>query len=239
MLKVSHLHKEQHGQKSKQIFILEKTSGRTFITEYKSNETGIGAGRVLKLEEFTDSVNTALEDQYSKINKNNKINKKNDLGLLDERIILMKHNKLVWKYTPKPSQFLYLKYGSSGYVGKFNWPTLVFKLENRTLSVAVLRSSKNRPTSDTRIYHAPLPNIYVNGNICLGTALLPKGNDIDEISEAYLNSTKTNFLKGMTCFRNKEIKSMSHYLKWVKEKAHDKIKVSELAPMGTITSFIN
>jgi PRTRC genetic system protein B len=58
------------------------------------------------------------------------------------------------------------------------WPTLLFAVLGGKLYLAALRSDR-RPTRSTRLYHAPLMNVWESGNVCLGTAAHPKGVTLD------------------------------------------------------------
>jgi len=52
------------------------------------------------------------------------------------------------------------------------WPTLLFAVAGGKLYLAALQSDR-RPTRSTRLYHAPLMNVWESGNVCLGTAAHP------------------------------------------------------------------
>jgi len=56
------------------------------------------------------------------------------------------------------------------------WPTLVIKVERGGLSMAAL-SSDQHPMADTALFHAPLPNVYEDGRLCTGDAVLPAQSD--------------------------------------------------------------
>lgn len=237
MFSVKHsLENLDYKPKSKQIFVLEEKNNLTFITEFMQEGDQISIGRLLKFNEFVDSVNFSYENQQGSASS---LNKKGYMEVLDERILVKTHNQLVWTYTPSNDQNLYYKYGKHGYAGNFNWPTLIFKLVDKRLSVAVLRSAKNRPNSKTKIYHAPLPNIGMAGEICLGSVYLPTNNNIDEIAKSYLESTKTHFNRTPYFSRKRSESTQEKYLEWVKTKANEPIKMTELTPMGTVRDFIN
>ncbi|MFA0698170.1 hypothetical protein, partial [Vibrio sp. 10N.222.49.C9] len=86
-----------------------------------------------------------------------------------------------------------------------NWNHLVFCYDKSTTSlcVAVTQHAK-RCTATTRLYFAPLPNVWQNTSICLGSVNLPKTEDIDEIAKAYINSTKTH-LNHTGMFRDSQV----------------------------------
>lgn len=49
------------------------------------------------------------------------------------------------------------------------WPDLVFAATDNRISLAAL-ATRGRPRLGTRIYHAPLFNVYESGAVCLGSA---------------------------------------------------------------------
>jgi len=225
---------KEKKQKSniKRIFVLESFSGVSYVTEFTQNKEEISTGKIINFGEFVGNLNDIYESNEKAISGNYS----NEVELIDPRILVSKPNLLVWTYTPSPEQFIYYKYGKQGYAGRFNWPTLLFVRKGRALSVAVIRSSKNRPTLDTQLYQPPFPNTD-NGKICLGSVSLPEHNDIEKITIAYLDSTKTHFNGEKNhIFRNEEIPK--NYAKWLKSKAKNKVKISELKPLSTLAKFI-
>lgn len=48
------------------------------------------------------------------------------------------------------------------------WPTLLFVVRDGALSIAALEGP-GRPRLDSKVFHAPLMNIYGSGEICLGS----------------------------------------------------------------------
>lgn len=132
---------------------------------------------------------------------------------------------------------MYLKSNGQSLALKIKWPNLLFARKGKALFVAVLQH-KTRPTNKTRLYLAPLPNVYANHNICLGSVSLPDNNDIDEISMAYIESTKTHLSN--SDFWRKGGLTIERYVQWIKQKADSKtpISVSELKYSGTVSEFI-
>ncbi|MBD0788227.1 hypothetical protein HUO09_17870 [Vibrio sp. Y2-5] len=215
----------------KQIFIVESINSNKFVTQYTETNGKLSTGSILNAEQFIDAVAQLKKENNASGASRCKAN------IIDPRILVDDIKKLVWTYTPEPDQILYYSHGSHGFVGKIHWPTFIFKRMGSRLFIGVIQSKNKRPTADTRVYYAPLPNISNMGSICLGSARLPKNNDIDAISKAYLDSTKTHF--GHTAFfRNKKVPSAAQYANWLKSKEKEPVRVSELAVMGTVSDFI-
>lgn len=125
----------------------------------------------------------------------------------------------------------------SSFAAPIQWCNFVFKLQDGALSVVVSRG-KSRINGNTKLYHAPLPNVYESAKICLGSCTIPNSTDIDQISEAYFNSTKTHFNCNKS-FRSKKQKTPKEYAQWLKTKVKSSIKVSELTSFGTLNQFIS
>jgi PRTRC genetic system protein B len=57
------------------------------------------------------------------------------------------------------------------------WPNLIFLVKDGRLSITAYEGSK-RPDASTRLYHAPLSNIYRDTGVCIGSATVPASMDI-------------------------------------------------------------
>jgi len=77
----------------------------------------------------------------------------------------------VW-YTPPLRRRMYIRAGKETLTLNVPWPALVFHVRNRKLAIAAIKGSR-RPGESTSLYHAPLMNIYANGNLCSGSIALP------------------------------------------------------------------
>lgn len=60
------------------------------------------------------------------------------------------------------------------------WPSLVLLAQQRRLFVVAVAGSE-RPTADSACYAAPLGNIWLNTECCVGSAVLPETCDVDAI----------------------------------------------------------
>lgn len=64
------------------------------------------------------------------------------------------------------------------------WPNLVFKVVDRTLYVASFAGDgATRPTGDTELLQSALPNVYVDGRVCTGDAVLPLGCTLADMDQ--------------------------------------------------------
>lgn len=60
------------------------------------------------------------------------------------------------------------------------WPSLVALVRNRALHLVAVDGDA-RPTADTPLYHAPLPNTYASTAVCTGSARLPLGQRVSDL----------------------------------------------------------
>jgi PRTRC genetic system protein B len=63
--------------------------------------------------------------------------------------------------------------------GLMHLPTLIFKLKMDNLSVYAIKTKK--PKLNSKLYHAPMHNIYSNGNVCMGNAKIFSSNEVSEM----------------------------------------------------------
>jgi PRTRC genetic system protein B len=60
------------------------------------------------------------------------------------------------------------------------WPNLVLRVVRRKLYIVAVESAA-RPDARTRLFAAPLPNLYSNTSLCTGSATLPRTSDVESI----------------------------------------------------------
>lgn len=214
------------GNSSRTLFLLEQFGNDGFISQMSiSNNNEIGTPVTINPTELIEALSTATT-----------LTANTQSELIDPRILVKTANKLVWHYTPKATQRLYYSHGNQKINAPIKWCNFVFMLQGKQLSVAAVQH-KTRPNAKTRLYHAPLPNVYQSGKICLGSCTMPDTLDIDVLSETYFDSVKTHLnFKGQ--FRAHKNTSQQQYYQYIKTKVNNPIRVSELNPLGTLADFI-
>lgn len=60
-------------------------------------------------------------------------------------------------------------------------PAMLYMLEDGTLNIYCIKSGNKRPDVKTALFHAPLPNVYEDCNVCMGSVATPK--NYSEISD--------------------------------------------------------
>lgn len=211
-----------------EVVAFETINNETFITHYDVKIADANGARNESYEIYNPKVinPTTLVD---------KLNLKQS-GLIDPRVLVDSGNTLIWQYTPNPEQCLYYKYRDKTFAKPIKWCNFIFKLQGNELSVFAVQH-KSRPTEKTRLYFAPLPNVYSSGNICLGSCSLPRNKDIDAISECYFESVKTHLNNRKLLRGHKEV-SDTQFFNWIKSKTTTPIRVSELKLFGTLKDIL-
>lgn len=92
--------------------------------------------------------------------------------LLDAHVLLSAPDETIW-YRPAQVRPMWFKRGKQNRMLNVPWPALVFHARDNGLRVAALRAMRKRPSANTRLYHAPLMNIYANASLCLGNISAP------------------------------------------------------------------
>lgn len=100
-------------------------------------------------------------------------------GILPEHLLSLSSQNLMW-WVPSQVRLMHLRDQNGAISIKTRWPTLVFLVTGRCLYLAALADDK-RPSADTALFHAPLPNVYENSRLCTGDAKLPTNSDVASI----------------------------------------------------------
>lgn len=102
-----------------------------------------------------------------------------DVTFLPPNLLAASKSVLCWHEPPKVRPMWFIEAGASVTV---KWPHLVFIANESGLRVYAVSGNK-RPTPDTKLYHAPLMNIYSDGWLCFGSASRPDSLAVDSIPE--------------------------------------------------------
>lgn len=98
--------------------------------------------------------------------------------LLPPNVLLSTSNETLW-YQPRQQRKMWFATGTRKKVLNVAWPALVFHARNNGLRIAAI-AANTRPKASTRLYHAPLMNVYASGELCLGN-IAPSPCDVSGI----------------------------------------------------------
>jgi len=162
----------------------EHTSDEFYLETRKFKKTSLGY-RILEGKPLDRNTHSKLS-KYFKKSKNDNVYCD---GLFPENILYFGENNsephIIW-YRKKSAASLIFKKELNVKDGVYIMPTLVFMLKNNTLSVFAVKT--NSPNENTRLYKAPFHNIYNDGSVCMGSALIMDSNELKTIIKNYENA---------------------------------------------------
>ena len=91
--------------------------------------------------------------------------------LLPENVLMSRPSETLW-YCPSKVCSMWFRQGDKVRRYQVPWPALLFHAAHGMLRIAALADDA-RPRADTPLYHAPLMNIYGDGQLCLGNIKAP------------------------------------------------------------------
>lgn len=170
---------------------------RTLLTSHPvhSGENGpiIGAGQLVDAQAQQYMLNALMNNL-----------KQTSLDFLPSNILAISARSIVWHVPAKVAPMYFQIKGKSTRL-MVPWPHLVFKVTERVLSVAAV-SVKGRPGPGSRLFHAPLMNIWHDSRVCTGSATAPTGwmvehcrgweNIIYKTNFSHVNHDRTLLLHG-------------------------------------------
>ncbi|MBS3955348.1 MAG: PRTRC system protein B [Methylomicrobium sp.] len=180
-----------------------------FVTN-EQGESVIGAGRLMSKEDVESVLRSMLEMGKRKI------------SLLPPNVVSISESHLAWTVPAQVRPMLFNMTGMPMKTIDVPWPRLLMVANrNGKLAVAALKTN-GRVGAKTKLYHAPLMNVYANGNVCTGSATLPNECGIDQIKAwesvmfdsafSHVNNPSTLFLAG---YKSKAVDNNAHYRFWL------------------------
>lgn len=167
-------------------------------------------------------------------------------GLLPANVLQFDQTKLTWWVRGRRRPMWLVRYqGSKNITIKLvvPWPSLVFHVsKKRGLQIFAIRGYR-RPGAQSRLYHAPLGNVYDSGVVCLGNAE-PGGLGLESIPVweeaifdtrfAHINHRHT--LTAEACgLKRDDISESAHRKFW--RKLHK--QCAERFPAEALREFVN
>jgi|GEM_PF-1317236 len=156
---------------------------------------------------------------------------------LDENSLVVSNRRMIWYKPPvKRKMYFSARNGAHNHTVEVMWPGLVFKVEiGGKFSIAAF-AGKRRPTPATKLLHAPLQNIWMSTQVCVGSADVPKKDELNPASiptwEAVIYDTNFSHINHENVLASGA--SDSKIVKFWKEKAKTGkgVLASEMTPLG-------
>lgn len=121
-------------------------------------------GRLSEKKPLTrNSIKSIVETFYEKEEKT--------ISILPTNLLFLNRDIIIW-HTPSMQRELFFDIESIP-DGIACIPAMLWIINNSKLSVFALKTNA-RPTLDTKIFKAPFHNIYMDGSVCMGTAMHPE-----------------------------------------------------------------
>ena len=111
-------------------------------------------------------------------------------GIISANILFIdayENGKVVW-YTKAQKRQMFFTERLSIPNGQANVPPLLWCANKQGMKIFALTANR-RPTENTLLFHAPFPNVYENGNVCMGSVDINIKNSasLEEFTEEWEN----------------------------------------------------
>jgi PRTRC genetic system protein B len=166
-------------------FVNEKRDQHTTVTSHPISTINsrfvLGAGQVLSMKDQSRMAALLVD------------NLDTELKIFPDSVIARSFDSIVWYREAKPALMRFI-FNDKVIEQTAPCPNLIFKIKNKTLSVVAV-GGKRKPTSESKLYHAPFANIYEGTDMCVGSNELPPYpslTDIDRIERMFFESEFTD-----------------------------------------------
>lgn len=212
------------GLKGHCAIVINEFQSSTYLTYHEIDENNkIKDGRFIDIDEAVKGLKTLNDAPID-----------DESHWIDPNLLYSNESLLIWQSKAQQRTLWFL----TGQRIKIqaHTPSLIFVLDRKNRKLGVFcHKSKSRPTPDTKLYNAPLMNISLDGNLCLGNAPLPSYLNSDspklrQQCEAVLFESNFSHVNNNSTFKQKKpVTSQAHIAFWKKlEKENRAPKACEL-----------
>jgi len=208
------------------LYETESTSDKKYYIEkhrIEVDETGsaiLCEGTPLKKETFDQLVKSFTLTHFSSMSE-----------VLPENVLFYTQIPFRLTFWLKPAKRKLLFHKDSSFTtGEYPLPSLLIDIKDKNLFLFALKEN-SRPDRDSRLYTLPLPNIYRDGRVCLGTCKLNIGesvkSNIEHIEELIFNSEFSDHMATndmVTFLKNLQRKRKFPVTKLQKSSVYPKLK---------------
>ncbi|WP_347990298.1 PRTRC system protein B [Methylomonas sp. AM2-LC] len=190
----------------------------------EKNQSVIGTGQLLTENDLEQMLIDLLDKKHM------------DNDFISPNIISMSSRHIAWTIAGKVRPMIFRLRGENK-TFKINvpWPNmLVVARSSGQVAIAAIGNNR-RPNANTKVYRAPLMNIYDDGRVCVGSAAIPDGVTQNHISEwesiifdtafSHINNQKTlNLTQKSKSAKNNGVSDKDHVHFWRKLEKSKAIK---------------
>lgn len=194
--------------------VFHQVQGSVLVTHHPVKEQIIQEGQLVDIDDVR-----SLVRGYSEQEEN---------VLLPDNILIHTDQRLVW-YSKSCYRMMYFSHHNRLHFMVW-WPALLWMVEKSTRELYVFALASNkRPQPKTRLYHAPLMNVYEQGTLCQGTAPLPERLALETIPNIEATLFDSNFTNVKFHSPDQSYwQDDNAHIKWWRQKSSDKVKAGEL-----------
>lgn len=148
-------------------------------------------------------------------------------------------------YCPARTGTMWFRTGSKTQAFQVPWPAMIFVAGGTGLHVCAI-AGRRKPGKSTPVYHAPLMNVYSNGELCIGSGVRPSGTGsgtwsqwqalIYDTAFSHVNHPSTLLLPGKRS--PKKISNEAHLRFWRGLDGKNTFPTESLVEIGTAAQFI-
>ena len=193
--------------------IIYKSDSETYAEIHNINSEGdFEAGRPFRSEEI--KAFDIIVDGEKTLNEKKCFPYRNILGFESD----VMNDKIAWIYPTCKIELHFSDSVNGVQTGHYYIPYLVFISDGKSVSIyAIKKKDILNLKENTPLYHAPFMNVYVKGNVCMGSAKIKKYKNVNEmiqsVENAFFQSTFTHtnhneIVKGglIDCYNNQKNK---------------------------------
>jgi len=214
--------------------VLHSDDDEAFATKHfilpRNNKYVMGSGSVISVDEFSHIMDTVRPtcDACTQF--------------LPPELLAYNPTKeiMVW-HVSEQTRNIFLKVAGKHHVVSVRWPGLVFAVKGTVLYVYAVRD-KGRPVPDTQLYNAPFGNVYVDGNVCVGSGVTPNSfqgiSQMEEWEEFFFTSEFTHPNSAHQLLNGVPRIAVNEW--WLKREGKSRFPYSKLVPskIGTLNSML-
>ena len=135
----------------------------------------IGPGKVMGEEDGRELGNLLLRAEASR-------SQGRSIPILPANVLTVERDAVTWLVPARRAAMHSIDKEGKRHALDVLWPHLILRVVRRKLYIVAVESA-NRPDARTRLFAAPLPNIYSSTEVCTGSARLPRSSEVDSIAE--------------------------------------------------------
>jgi PRTRC genetic system protein B len=189
-----------------------------------SGNTVLGSGISVSHQDVENLFNALLKS------------KKSGFSLLSKNVVSISSSHIAWVVKSEKHRMLF-NFGKKKQELQVTYPNLfmVATIDNG-FHIAAFKGSSTNIKESTPLYHSPIMNVFNDGSMCTGGAVLPKSISNESLAEwesLVFDTAFSHVNHQHTIIGTKQVSTEKLFSFWRKMKAQDKFPNEQLNPMNT------